>query len=260
MMTLLHPSRRLSLLSWLMGTLSLLTVRASAQAPSSTYGMAYTTIDESTLYIQGGIILPPPGGTVKIASQFYALDLTQDWNTTNPPWKVLTAPISGAATQFTSQSMTISPDRQTVTLWNVYPTVAANYSLTDASWTRVPLSPSLIVSGNGIRAATDPTTGAVFIPGVGPFNTNYIVRYNYLNASVTLINIPLTLVTALDSYSFVWCQPRKSFLLFAGNVSGVNAFSEYSPSTNQWNQLVRHTTTIRHFSMSSFAANFFSNA
>lgn len=244
MMTLLHPSRRLSLLSLLLGTLSLLTAMASAQAPASTYGMAYTTIDESTFYIQGGIILPPPGGTAKIASQFYALDFTQDWNATSPPWKALTAPIT-VATQISSQSITISPDRQTLTLWSVYPTVALNYSIADASWTRVPLSAGLVISGIGLRAAADPTTGAVYIPGVGPLNTNYLVRYNYLTGLVTLINIPLALVPALDSYSFVWCQPRKSFLLFAGNVSSVNAFSEYSPSTGQWNQLVCHTTTIR---------------
>ena len=245
MTTLLHPSCRLTPLSWFLGTLSFLIAMASAQAPASTYGMAYTTIDESTLYIQGGIILPPPGGTAKITSQFYALDLTQDWNATSPPWKALTAPII-TATQISSQSMTISPDRQTLTLWSVYPTVVLNYSIADASWTKVPLSAGLIISGSGLRAATDPTTGAVYIPGVGPINTNYMVRYNYLTGLVTLINIPLSLVPVLDSYSFVWCQSRKSFLLFAGNVSSMNAFSEYSPSTSQWTQLVRHTTTIRH--------------
>ncbi|KAF9120905.1 hypothetical protein BGX30_002890 [Mortierella sp. GBA39] len=209
---------------------------ASAQAPASTYGMAYTAIDESTLYIQGGIILPPPGGTAKITSQFYALDLTQDWNATSPPWKALTAPTT-TVTQISSQSMTISPDRQTLTLWSVFPTAAVNYSIADASWTKVPLSVGLAISGNSLRAASDPATGAVYIPGVGPLNTNYMVRYNYLTGLVTLISIPLALVPALDSYSFVWCQPRKSFLLFAGNVSNVNAFSEYSPSTSQWTQL-----------------------
>ncbi|KAH7056317.1 hypothetical protein BKA57DRAFT_489127 [Linnemannia elongata] len=237
MIPTLHRSHRLSPLSWLLGTLSLLAAMASAQAPASTYGMAYTTIDESTLYIQGGIILPPPGGTAKIASQFYTLDLTQDWNATSPPWKALTPP-TNVATTISSQSMTISPDRQTLTLWSVYPTVALNYSIADASWTRVPLTAGQVISGSGLHAATDPATGMVYIPGAGSLSTNYLVRYNYLTGLTTLINIPMALVPVLDSYSFVWCQARKSFLLFAGNVSNVNAFSEYSPSTGQWTQLI----------------------
>lgn len=245
MIPTLHRSHRLSPLSWLLGTLSLLAAMASAQSPASTYGMAYTTIDESTLYIQGGIILPPPGGTAKIASQFYTLDLTQDWNATSPPWKALTPP-TNVATTISSQSMTISPDRQTLTLWSVYPTVALNYSIADASWTRVPLTAGQVISGSGLHAATDPATGMVYIPGAGSLSTNYLVRYNYLTGLTTLINIPMALVPVLDSYSFVWCQARKSFLLFAGNVSNVNAFSEYSPSTGQWTQLVCHTDKIRH--------------
>ncbi|KAG9071504.1 hypothetical protein KI688_005716 [Linnemannia hyalina] len=191
--------------------------------------MAYTAIDESTLYIQGGIILPPPGGTAKITSQFYALDLTQDWNATSPPWKALTSPTT-TATQISSQSMTISPDRQTLTLWSVFPTVAVNYSITDASWTKVPLSVGLVISGSGLRAASDPATGAVYIPGVGPLNSNYMVRYNYLTGLVTLINIPMALVPTLDSYSFVWCQPRKTYngtkmILFGGDGSGPSVAS-----------------------------------
>ncbi|KAF9141053.1 hypothetical protein BG015_001416 [Linnemannia schmuckeri] len=209
----------------------------SAQAPASTYGMAYATIDESTMYIQGGITLPPPGGTAKLTPQFYALDLTQDWNVTNPSWKALTPP-SNAVSQISSQSMTVSPDRQTLTVWSVFPTVALNYSVSNASWTKAPLSAGLIISGAGLHAATDPTTGAVYIPGTGPLNSNYMVRYNYVTGLINLINIPLTLVAALDHYSFVWCQPRKTFILFAGNASSVNAFSEYSPSTSQWTQLV----------------------
>ncbi|KAF9541110.1 hypothetical protein EC957_003391 [Mortierella hygrophila] len=197
---------------------------ASAQTPASTYGMAYTAIDESTLYIQGGIILPPPGGTAKITSQFYALDLTQDWNATSPPWKALTAPTT-TATQLSSQSMTFSPDRQTLTLWSVYPTVAVNYSITDASWTKVPFSVGLVISGSGLRAASDPATGAVYIPGVGPLNANYMVRYSYLTGLVTLINIPLALVPVLDSYSFVWSYNGTKMILFGGDGSGPSVAS-----------------------------------
>jgi hypothetical protein len=242
MLTPLRLTRRLRSLSWHLAALYLFTATASAETPpASVYGMAYATVDENTLYVQGGIVLPLPGGSAKLSNQFYSLDLTQDWNATSPPWKALPSPPQLA--QVTSQSMTVSPNRQTLTIWSIYPTLAVNYSLSGtpsspSSWTQVPLSVGLIVSGAGLQAATDPTTGLVHIPGAGPFNNNYMVRYNFMTGLSTLISIPLTLVSALDSYAFVWCQPRRTFLLFAGNVSSVNSFFEFSPSMSQWSRLV----------------------
>lgn len=259
MSTPLRPTRRLNSFSWLSATLCLLTAIVSAETPpASVYGMAYATVDENTLYIQGGIILPPLGGAAKLSNQFYSLDLTQDWNATSPPWKALPSPSQLA--QISSQSMTVSPNRQTLTIWSIYPTLAVNYSLSSASsspssWTQVPLSVGLIVSGTGLQAATDPTTGLVYIPGAGPLNNNYMVRYSYLTGLSTLISIPLTLISVLDSYAFVWCQPRSTFLLFAGNFISVNSFFEFSPLTSQWSRLVSNNTWSFHGWNVSFRSN-----
>ncbi|KAF8947283.1 hypothetical protein BGZ47_009671 [Haplosporangium gracile] len=54
--------------------------------------------------------------------------------------------------------------------------------MANASWTKGPLSAGLIISGAGLHAAADPTTGMVYIPGTGPLNFNYIpmdpIAYN----------------------------------------------------------------------------------
>ncbi|KAF8933979.1 hypothetical protein BGZ47_010568, partial [Haplosporangium gracile] len=51
--------------------------------PTMAYFSAYVTVDESTLYMQGG----SSDSTTDITyNQFYSLDLTQSWDTSNPPW------------------------------------------------------------------------------------------------------------------------------------------------------------------------------
>ncbi|KAF9330753.1 hypothetical protein BGZ91_012391, partial [Linnemannia elongata] len=59
---------------------------ASAVAPAPAYSSAYATVDENTFYIQGGSNV---SNTDIKYDQFHSLDLTQNWNVTNPPWSAV---------------------------------------------------------------------------------------------------------------------------------------------------------------------------
>ncbi|KAK5823547.1 hypothetical protein F5H01DRAFT_363211 [Linnemannia elongata] len=234
MLTPLCPARRFGLFTWALATLGLLTKTISAQVPTSVYGMAYATIDEKTLYIQGGINLPA-NGPFELTNQFYSLDLTQNWDTSNPLWKALTPPINPTNVgNLSRHSMTVSPNRQTLTTWNLYLTsTIANYSIVDNAWTEVPFPTGPQARGSGLHAATDPTTGSVFIPILSA-SINKMVRFSFLSETSSLMDVPPTLVTAQDSYSFAWCQPRKTFILFSGNATTAVPFFEYNPASNKW--------------------------
>lgn len=240
MLPLPRPTSRLGRLTWLMGTLCLLTATTLAQTPSpptSVYGMAYATIDENTFYIQGGVILPPPGGTVtQVTSQFYSLDLTQNWDAASPPWKQLTTPSNLPQTE--RHSMTVSPNRQTLSIWLTSPASIGNYSIKTGTWTPVPLSPNVSISGNSLHAVADPTTGLVYIPAAGLGSSNNMVRFSFVTGQTTLSDIPLRIVSATYAYAIAWCQPRNTFILFTGNTSTIVPFFEYNLASGQWFRMV----------------------
>ncbi|KAG0316867.1 hypothetical protein BGZ97_006280 [Linnemannia gamsii] len=58
--------------------------------------------------------------------------------------------------------------------------------------------------------------------------------YTISTGATTSSFIPTTLVGVQISYSFTWCQPRKAFMLFTGDITTVNPFFEYIPSSGQW--------------------------
>jgi hypothetical protein len=134
--------------------------------------------------------------------------------------------------------MTVSPNRQTLTIWSTYPNTAANYSISTASWTPVPLTPGLLVFEIGLHAASDPTTGAVYIPGANILSDKMMAKLSFLTGMSTMIDLPPAIVTARDAYSFAWCQPRKSFILFMGSNATSTSFFEYKTATNKWTLLV----------------------
>ncbi|KAF9141054.1 hypothetical protein BG015_001417, partial [Linnemannia schmuckeri] len=190
--------------------------------------MAYATVDENTFYVHGGIRHQSLGGPM---TQFYALDLTQNWDTSNPPWRELApAPYGSHSKHF----ITIPPDHQTLTIWSTGSLYSVfNYSIADAIWTRLSTT-GLAIFGTGFHAATDPTNGAVYVPAAGPYSNQKMSKFSFVTGSSTLIDVPPTLVAAQDGYSFAWCQTRKSFILFTGNTSTPKLFFEYLPSTGQW--------------------------
>ncbi|KAK3812443.1 MAG: hypothetical protein J3R72DRAFT_498684 [Linnemannia gamsii] len=228
--------------AWICGSWSLLAVTVMAQSPVAPYStccMGYTTIDENTFYILGGIHYSDYDSSAAFASQFHSLDLTQSgWDTSSPPWKVLTYPTQLAPLTSTrsQHSISVSVDHQTFTLWATStPNIVVNYSIQADTWTQ-PLNRNLGISGYGIYAVTDPTTGLVYIPGAG--NTYSIAAvYNFATGITSYAPSSQPLVTGSSYYSVVWSEYRGTFIYFSGN-STANPFFEFRPSTGQWSALV----------------------
>ncbi|KAK3806503.1 MAG: hypothetical protein JOS17DRAFT_822898 [Linnemannia elongata] len=232
-----HP-HQLLILAWLWVITFYLSAPVIAQPPLVTCCMAYNTIDESAFYIQGGSV--DPGVTASSASiQFYSLDLTlPSWDTSNPPWKALpppTGPITLAPTF--RHSMSVSPDRRTLTIFVPNgPGLISNFNIGEGSWTPVttPSPSQLMPVIYGAQAATDPTTGIVYIPPA--YSGAYLSIYAPSTGVVTTAPMPPVVAGGLSRHSFVWSQVRKTFILFGG-VLTTNYFSEYDPTTGKWTEL-----------------------
>lgn len=215
---------------------------ATAQ-PLSTSSMAYTTIDENTLYVQGGQVYNGLESAPNASDQFYSLDLTQSWNTSSPPWKKLTPPdgLKGAH----GHSISVAPDSRTFTIWVFNKTrINVIYNIDNNTWSSPPSPVSKeVISRIGLKAATDPTTGLVYIPDPGNLRNSMAVYGPSLEA-VTTLTFDSELGTISENYSFAWCQLRKSFILFTGYFATVSFF-EYSPTTSGWSRLVSYFLSMR---------------
>ncbi|KAK3812442.1 MAG: hypothetical protein J3R72DRAFT_480723 [Linnemannia gamsii] len=239
---MLAPSllpRQLGVAVLIVGALCLQSI--SAQTPISVAYMAYATVDENTFYVHGGSTVEVPERDDKIIPQFFSLDLTKSgWDTSSPPWTALTYPSNLATlSRPFAHSMSVSQDGKTLTTWFPYPAafLVANYSITSNTWTQVPFDMNMT---SFVRAATDPTTGTIYLPAGIPNNT---IKYNFATGHSILESIPPTvdIFNSISMYSFVWCQFRKSFILFTGKTN-ISSFFEYTPSTSQWKVLRKPTT------------------
>ncbi|KAF9120906.1 hypothetical protein BGX30_002891, partial [Mortierella sp. GBA39] len=124
--------------------------------------MAYTTVNEDTFFMQGGISYGPAGPTT---NQFYTLDLTQPtWATVNPPWRARVYPESlNLIARINKHSISVSPDKQNLTFWADYPGLVLNYTIATDTWTQVP-TPSQLIFSSDLHSETDPRTGLVYNP------------------------------------------------------------------------------------------------
>ncbi|KAG9071500.1 hypothetical protein KI688_005712 [Linnemannia hyalina] len=230
-----HLPRQLRTVAWLLGTLSLLAHLASAQAPALVCCMAYTTINENTFFIQGGLLITGPGTSSSNTSQFYSLDLTQPtWNTLNPPWKPLTYPTTLTSTS--GHSMSVAQDNSGFTMW-MAPGLVATYTIGSNSWAQIlPTPPATLFTGSNLHAATDPTSGLVYLPGAAG-TPNSMSVYSSSTGMAPSVPMAPTLVAAGSFYSFVWSQIRKSFIYYGGNAATPNPFFEFSPSAGKWTSM-----------------------
>ncbi|KAF9281288.1 hypothetical protein BGZ88_011684, partial [Linnemannia elongata] len=215
--------------------------------------MAYTTINEDTFYIQGGSLVTGPD-TYTNTSQFYSLDLTQPtWSTLNPPWKALSAypfDLSAEAPSY-GHSISVASDSSSFTLWISSPNVVVTYNIASGTWKQVLPSPPLtLFRGSDMQAATDPTTGLVYIPG-GEATYNMMSVYSFSTGMSPSVTIPSTLMKAGGYYTFVWSQVRKTFIYFGGNAEASNPFFEFSPSLNKWTTLPTVGSNIPPFKIRS---------
>ncbi|KAF9152042.1 hypothetical protein BG015_005868 [Linnemannia schmuckeri] len=196
------------------------------------YFAAYTTVDENTLYIQGGANVAISSTTY---NQFFSLDLTRSWNTSNPPWSEVPTAAGGripARLKTSFHSMSLSKDRKTLTIWDMYnaPPYGVNFRLDTNKWEDLPALPQIPSDLKVLKAATDATTDRVYLPGGSPGNR--MLAYDPSSKTSTGLAMPPGGTAASwNMYTFAWNDVRRSFLYFGGyDPVGSSFFYEYAPA------------------------------
>ncbi|KAK3823798.1 MAG: hypothetical protein JOS17DRAFT_753404 [Linnemannia elongata] len=221
---------------------SLLWSISTEASPNSAVFASYATVEESTLYIQGGV------NTISGDNmyQFYSLDLTKNWDISNQPWsEVITADPIPAKLETWGHSISLSRNQKTLTFWNINGSVsyAASFHLDTNTWEALPplnLLTKKHFSVEIIKAATDPRTDQVYIPGG---SDKGMLVYSPDSKSSTALELGPSGKngTYWSAYSFVWSDVRKSFLYFGGyDFPGAGSlyFYEYSPGRlSPWSPL-----------------------
>ncbi|KAK3835595.1 MAG: hypothetical protein J3R72DRAFT_494060 [Linnemannia gamsii] len=208
--------------------------------------MAYVTIDENILLIQGGVdpSNKTAASTTATSKQFFSLDFTKSasWNTTSPPWTQLNVDGDLGPASF-GHSLSVSPDRRTITAWdstNIAGQGIMAYSLDNHQWTKVVNGPMELSTQAGLQAVAHPTNGLVYIPsGINNSDSDMMI-YDLLKSTVKQVPMPPRESNNLFKwygYSFVWSEVRQSFLILGGGGNVGPYFYEYSVSNNRWNEL-----------------------
>ncbi|KAF9204898.1 hypothetical protein BGZ49_004745 [Haplosporangium sp. Z 27] len=206
-----------------------------AQAPVLTINMAYTSIDEKTLYIQGGT----DSNSSKTISQFYSLDLTQTgWSTSNPPWKALN---SQQAPLDYSHSMVVSGDKQSLIVWGSLTNIST-YNISADTWSTTAMPVYATKKLNGLRAVEDPTTGSIYIPSGSNQGLN-MMGYSPSQGTFQNLTIPTSLTQGVTHYSAAWTNSGSSFLMYGGYLTiypneTVTTLYQYSASNSTWTAIV----------------------
>ncbi|KAG0272012.1 hypothetical protein BGZ95_000118 [Linnemannia exigua] len=242
---------------------------ASADGPFPVHSMAYATVGEETLYIQGG---NPDEQGVNLSNQFYALDLTQPtWDTSSPPWTVLgTGAGHQSAPRASNHFMTVSDSGRSLVLWftlwaegraKYIQGRVIKYRIAPSTWfIQQEMPHDYDVDVSVVRSgATDPATNRLYIPG-GFQNETGMAVYD-ISASTDTDNstvgsaISAQMAHSLangtfSGFSAVWSDYRNSMLLYGGTYSTgsvggtlqqpsvfADRLLEYKPSQNAWNVL-----------------------
>lgn len=207
--------------------------------------MAYTTVDERTIFIQSG------GSTsLNTSVAFYSLDLTRSWDISNPPW----APVDivGAYPErldARGTTMVYSRSLQTLTTLDFVrsPAYATQFHLAAGvlkDLSGLPPTQASLNAIGGLAGAVDPTSNHVYIPGAYAGGT---LMLDYDLVSKTATTQPMPVVTSRTSswsgYTFVFNEFRGSFFLWGGRGSSESPyFFEFKPgNSNPWTELVRKT-------------------
>ncbi|KAG0054383.1 hypothetical protein BGZ90_005990, partial [Linnemannia elongata] len=207
---------------------------ASAVAPAPAYSSAYATVDENTFYIQGGSNV---SNTDIKYDQFHSLDLTQNWNVTNPPWSAVAVGTVPAQLKTVFHSISLSRDRKTMTFWNIYSLsfYSTNYHLDTNTWDDVSIPQSLQPSYLALaRAATDSTTDRVYIPG-GASNNSMLMYDPSSKNSTALANPPANMTGTVPPVLAGSCMVPGQPYDTAGNPALLpETLGVYNINTTQW--------------------------
>ncbi|KAF9322568.1 hypothetical protein BGZ91_004216 [Linnemannia elongata] len=155
-------------------TTATLATFVSAQLAVPVCCMSYTHIDETALYIQGGL-----DNNRTAVNQFIALDLTiPAWDASAPPW-LIPPNLNGTNPPTSSwHSMVVAKDRGKLFIWDALQTTAVwwTYNIAEKSWRNyaVPTGTAEMATTNssilvnftrqaGIRNGVNLATGEVYV-------------------------------------------------------------------------------------------------
>ncbi|KAH7056296.1 hypothetical protein BKA57DRAFT_450277 [Linnemannia elongata] len=210
----------------------------SAAPPRPGYFSAYVTVDENTLYIQGGSNI---SAADNVYTQFYSLDLTQSWNTSSPPWiEATTVGPFPPRLRASFHSISYSQRRKALNFWdmNKLPAYSVGFHLDTNKWEDMPTPPTLQPADVKVcKAATDPTTDRIYIPGGA--SKGMLVYDPSSKKSTTVAMPPGRELSDWSMYTFAWNNMRKSFFLFGGMLfPGQPSLYEYMPASATWAPLI----------------------
>ncbi|KAK5801778.1 hypothetical protein F5H01DRAFT_397646 [Linnemannia elongata] len=220
-------------------TLSNLSTPALAQtpAPSPVCCMAFASIDERRLYIQGG--LTEVGNKRAPLNQFFSLDLTVgSWSTSDPPW-IWPQSFGSIIPPYSSgHSMTAASDSNALFLWDPFqPSAYWSYGTVSHVWGSYG-NVLTTTQQSGIKNGIDMNTGTLYVPS-GYNNGKEMIINTPGKSTITTSPMPTALMPApIVHESFLWSTYRNSFLHYGGRaivgISGNPYLNEYNPNTHEW--------------------------
>ncbi|KAG9071512.1 hypothetical protein KI688_005724 [Linnemannia hyalina] len=234
-------SRRAVLLA-VAALLQTATVQAQqAFQPPGNSEMAYASIPDTTLYIQGGF-------DSNYTNSFYSLDLTQNsWLVSSPPWTNRTAPtiiLTPTSRASISNGMTVTRDQKRLVIWAepgvFWMDIATGLWQSEVAGN---VTTAATMRYNYRRAATHGDTGLIYIPGGADQGTKMVVL-DPETFAVTTVDMPSVLLPGIIGlYGWVWSDLRKSFLMTGGELlldtdlsqnQNIATSLEYFPGNNTW--------------------------
>ncbi|KAK5823555.1 hypothetical protein F5H01DRAFT_401911 [Linnemannia elongata] len=202
------------------------TVTGQALQPFQPLGnaeMAYASIPDKTLYIQGGFNL-------NFTNEFYSLDLTQDnWSVSSPPWKNRTAPtiiLTPTSRASISNGMTVTKDQKRLVIWAEPGVFWIDFAT--SFWQSKAMgdaTTSATMRYNYRRAATDGDTGLIYIPE-GANQGSKMVVLDPETFTMTTVDMPLDLLPNIDAF-LEYFPGNKTWASLATNGAGLPRISRH---------------------------------
>ena len=234
-------------------TTTILPTFVSAQLIVPVCCMSYTNIDETRLYIQGGL-----NNNRTTVNQFIALDLTVPaWEASAPPWSK-PQNLNGTNPPISSwHSMVAAKDRGKLFIWDALQTTAVwwTYNIVEKSWRNyaVPIGTPEMAATNssylvnitrqaGIRNGVNVATGEVYISSGTDNGTQMSIHTIDPTTGLPATSQPSSFKQdPIAHESFVWSGYRNSFLHYGGrSMNGTNSNSQLNEllSMNGWMAVV----------------------
>ncbi|KAI1316453.1 hypothetical protein EDD11_009943 [Mortierella claussenii] len=181
-----------------------------------------------------------------LVQQFYALDLTQSWNTTQPVWISLPpGPYNGyhSAGYSSDNNTFITFGQDTGARADILPNYwRFQYDIQAKTWSSGNPSGLADSSRRDISAVTNPQANQIYILGgdagvAGTVVSNVFDTYDVATGTLTEITTPPTGPQKAYTYAAVWLsRSPSSMLVIGGQMNGglAQALWVYNPTTKAW--------------------------